>query len=179
MTEGTYIPDVSPFTPIWGQDASPAIVSYPELIAGFPCPDISIWPRTQVTSLVTQRIGSRNSGGSSHSTKKSRRRVASLAQRRAANIRERRRMYNLNEAFDKLRRKVPTFAYEKRLSRIETLRLAITYISFMTELLSGTPSNHHHHETGRRSPEIFGVHSHLHPPPIQRDFISPYNSHGI
>ena len=32
---------------------------------------------------------------------------------------------------------VPTFAYEKRLSRIETLRLAITYISFMGELLSG------------------------------------------
>ncbi|KAB7506697.1 Fer3-like protein [Armadillidium nasatum] len=31
---------------------------------------------------------------------------------------------------------VPTFAYEKRLSRIETLRLAITYISFMTELLA-------------------------------------------
>ena len=58
-------------------------------------------------------------------------------------------------AFDKLRRKVPTFAYEKRLSRIETLRLAITYIQFMTELLTGQPSspnlfssthyNHHHH----------------------------------
>lgn len=60
-----------------------------------------------------------------------------MAQRRAANIRERRRMFNLNEAFDKLRRKVPTFAYEKRLSRIETLRLAITYISFMNELLTG------------------------------------------
>lgn len=71
--------------------------------------------------------------------KKIRRRVATMAQRRAANIRERRRMYNLNEAFDKLRRKVPTFAYEKRLSRIETLRLAITYIGFMTELLHTTP----------------------------------------
>lgn len=44
-------------------------------------------------------------------------------------------MFNLNEAFDQLRKKVPTFAYEKRLSRIETLRLAIVYISFMTELL--------------------------------------------
>ena len=37
---------------------------------------------------------------------KKRRRVASLAQRRAANIRERRRMFNLNEAFDRLRNKV-------------------------------------------------------------------------
>ncbi|CAG0892727.1 unnamed protein product [Cyprideis torosa] len=78
-------------------------------------------------------MSTRSKGG----TKKPRRRVATLAQRRAANIRERRRMFNLNEAFDRLRRKVPTFAYEKRLSRIETLRLAITYISFMTELLTG------------------------------------------
>lgn len=75
-------------------------------------------------------------------------------------------MFNLNEAFDKLRRKVrvfkiiffklfsktsrffnpiifqvPTFAYEKRLSRIETLRLAITYIAFMGELLGIEPSS--------------------------------------
>jgi len=79
--------------------------------------------------------------GNHMSTKKTRRRVATIAQRRAANIRERRRMFNLNEAFDKLRRKVPTFAYEKRLSRIETLRLAITYISFMAELLDGGPTS--------------------------------------
>ena len=64
-----------------------------------------------------------------------RKRVITHAQRQAANVRERKRMFNLNEAFDRLRRKVPTFAYEKRLSRIETLRLAIVYISFMTELL--------------------------------------------
>uniref|UniRef100_A0A0A9X0L8 Protein Fer3 n=1 Tax=Lygus hesperus TaxID=30085 RepID=A0A0A9X0L8_LYGHE len=82
--------------------------------------------------------GSTGSNGSLGGQRKPRRRVATIAQRRAANIRERRRMFNLNEAFDKLRRKVPTFAYEKRLSRIETLRLAITYISFMSELLNGT-----------------------------------------
>ncbi|XP_034944733.1 protein Fer3 [Chelonus insularis] len=76
----------------------------------------------------------------SSTTKKPRRRVASVSQRRAANIRERRRMFNLNEAFDKLRKKVPTFAYEKRLSRIETLRLAITYIAFMGELLGIEPA---------------------------------------
>ncbi|XP_044590750.1 protein Fer3 isoform X2 [Cotesia glomerata] len=75
------------------------------------------------------------------SSKKPRRRVASVSQRRAANIRERRRMFNLNEAFDKLRKKVPTFAYEKRLSRIETLRLAITYIAFMDELLGIEPGS--------------------------------------
>ena len=46
-------------------------------------------------------------------------------------------MFNLNEAFDELRTKVPTFPYEKKLSRIETLRIAITYIGFMTEVVSG------------------------------------------
>ncbi|KAI5749282.1 hypothetical protein M8J76_006125 [Diaphorina citri] len=119
------------------------------LAAGYP-----VTPELWATSssvrppcMIQQRFNGRLSGhgGSSTGTngghtKKTRRRVATLAQRRAANIRERRRMFNLNEAFDKLRRKVPTFAYEKRLSRIETLRLAITYISFMSELLHGTPN---------------------------------------
>ncbi|KAJ7991634.1 hypothetical protein DPEC_G00285930 [Dallia pectoralis] len=67
-----------------------------------------------------------------------RRRSISVGQRQAANVRERKRMFSLNEAFDELRRKVPTFAYEKRLSRIETLRLAIIYITFMTDLLEST-----------------------------------------
>lgn len=45
------------------------------------------------------------------------------------------------ELTDGLLFQVPTFAYEKRLSRIETLRLAITYIAFMGELLGIEPSN--------------------------------------
>ena len=69
--------------------------------------------------------------------KPKRKRIISCEQRKAANIRERRRMTSLNEAFDKLRRTVPTFHYEKKLSRIETLKLAILYINFMTEVLSG------------------------------------------
>ena len=68
-------------------------------------------------------------------SKPKRRRIASVAQRRAANVRERKRMFSLNEAFDQLREIVPIFAYEKKLSRIETLRLAIVYIAFMTELV--------------------------------------------
>lgn len=78
-----------------------------------------------------------NCGGHGHTTSK-RRRIITVVQRQAANVRERKRMFSLNEAFDELRRKVPTFAYEKRLSRIETLRLAIVYISFMTDLLENT-----------------------------------------
>lgn len=70
---------------------------------------------------------------------------------------------------------MPTFAYEKRLSRIETLRLAITYISFMTELLAG--GGHSGHEP--RNTEIYTpVAHHLHTPQIQRDYVSPYTHNG-
>lgn len=56
-------------------------------------------------------------------------------QRFAANVRERRRMLSINSAFEHLRLHVPTFPYEKRLSKIDTLRLAIAYISLLQELL--------------------------------------------
>lgn len=57
-------------------------------------------------------------------------------QRFAANVRERRRMLSINSAFEHLRLHVPTFPYEKRLSKIDTLRLAIAYISLLRGLLS-------------------------------------------
>ncbi|PIO32308.1 hypothetical protein AB205_0028580 [Aquarana catesbeiana] len=59
--------------------------------------------------------------------------------RQAANIRERRRMLSINSAFEELRGRVPTFPYEKRLSKIDTLRLAIAYIALLSDILaSGT-----------------------------------------
>ncbi|XP_054272248.1 helix-loop-helix protein 13 isoform X4 [Macrosteles quadrilineatus] len=57
-------------------------------------------------------------------------------QRQAANIRERKRMLSINSAFDELRSHVPTFPYEKRLSKIDTLRLAIAYIALLKEVLT-------------------------------------------
>ncbi|KAM6398066.1 helix-loop-helix protein 13-like [Pluvialis apricaria] len=60
---------------------------------------------------------------------------AHLHQRHAANVRERKRMLNINSAFDELRCHVPTFPYEKRLSKIDTLRLAIAYIALLGEIL--------------------------------------------
>ncbi|KAF3428572.1 hypothetical protein E2986_06009 [Frieseomelitta varia] len=73
-------------------------------------------------------------------------------QRHAANIRERKRMLSeqivkqvvsviaifssINSAFDELRVHVPTFPYEKRLSKIDTLRLAIAYIALLREVLA-------------------------------------------
>ncbi|XP_064648384.1 helix-loop-helix protein 13-like [Lineus longissimus] len=56
-------------------------------------------------------------------------------ERHAANIRERKRMLSINSAFEELRYHVPTFPYEKRLSKIDTLRLAIAYIALLRDIL--------------------------------------------
>ncbi|KAI8793245.1 helix-loop-helix protein 2 [Biomphalaria glabrata] len=59
--------------------------------------------------------------------------------RAAANVRERKRMMSINGAFEELRLHVPTFPFEKRLSKIDTLRLAIAYIALLRDILvSGT-----------------------------------------
>ena len=52
-----------------------------------------------------------------------------------ANVRERKRMISINSAFEELRFHVPTFPFEKRLSKIDTLRLAIAYIALLKEIL--------------------------------------------
>nr|XP_018917631.1 PREDICTED: pancreas transcription factor 1 subunit alpha [Bemisia tabaci] len=58
-----------------------------------------------------------------------------MQQRQAANLRERRRMQSINDAFEGLRAHIPTLPYEKRLSKVDTLKLAIGYINFLTELV--------------------------------------------
>ncbi|XP_055375322.1 pancreas transcription factor 1 subunit alpha [Condylostylus longicornis] len=56
-------------------------------------------------------------------------------QRQAANLRERRRMQSINEAFEGLRSHIPTLPYEKRLSKVDTLKLAIGYIAFLSDIV--------------------------------------------
>lgn len=111
-----------PFPQVWNQEGAASyndIIGFQDLgenrkslltarenyktIFGFP----AIWPRSQVGNFVSQRLSSPRTAltpsnsssnpSTSANTKKTRRRVASMAQRRAANIRERRRMFNLNE----------------------------------------------------------------------------------
>lgn len=65
-----------------------------------------------------------------------------IIQRHAANMRERKRMQSINEAFEGLRHHIPTLPYEKRLSKVDTLRLAIGYIGFLTDIInSDAPQN--------------------------------------
>ena len=55
-------------------------------------------------------------------------------QRTVANVRERQRTQALNEAFNKLRKIIPTLPSDK-LSKIQTLRLAARYIDFLCQVL--------------------------------------------
>ncbi len=55
--------------------------------------------------------------------------------RMAANCRERKRMHTVNSAFDELRELVPTYPTNRKLSKIDTLRLACAYIEDLTSLL--------------------------------------------
>ena len=52
-----------------------------------------------------------------------------------ANARERCRMHMLNDALEELRRVIPGYSSDQKLSKIETLRLARNYISALTEAL--------------------------------------------
>lgn len=56
-------------------------------------------------------------------------------QRQAANARERDRTHSVNSAFSALRTLIPTEPADRKLSKIETLRLASSYISHLANML--------------------------------------------
>ncbi|KAK2851785.1 hypothetical protein Q5P01_008061 [Channa striata] len=58
-----------------------------------------------------------------------------LKQRSAANARERGRTQSVNTAFTALRTLIPTEPVDRKLSKIETLRLASSYISHLANVL--------------------------------------------
>nr|SVI23423.1 taxi A [Oiovelia cunucunumana] len=67
---------------------------------------------------------------------KSKRKAAPLSKyrRKNANARERSRMREINEAFETLRRAVP--CQDEKMTKIATLRLAMSYIAALSEALS-------------------------------------------
>ena len=55
--------------------------------------------------------------------------------REAANARERKRMNGLNDAFERLREVVPNLTTEQKMSKIETLHMAQTYIKALAGMI--------------------------------------------
>uniref|UniRef100_A0A8C6SGK4 Atonal bHLH transcription factor 7 n=1 Tax=Neogobius melanostomus TaxID=47308 RepID=A0A8C6SGK4_9GOBI len=60
----------------------------------------------------------------------------STRRRMAANARERKRMQGLNTAFDCLRKVVPQWGQDKKLSKYETLQMALSYIMALNRILT-------------------------------------------
>ncbi|XP_022191412.2 twist-related protein-like [Nilaparvata lugens] len=94
--------------------------------------------RSRSSSLNKSPLSESNCG-------KSRRRLSSHSveelqtQRVMANVRERQRTQSLNEAFASLRKIIPTLPSDK-LSKIQTLKLAARYITFLYQVLHCAPS---------------------------------------
>ncbi|XP_076579850.1 basic helix-loop-helix transcription factor scleraxis [Chaetodon auriga] len=76
----------------------------------------------------------RSSGGGGRSGRDARLSGVSQ-QRQAANARERDRTHSVNTAFTALRTLIPTEPADRKLSKIETLRLASSYISHLANVL--------------------------------------------
>lgn len=82
----------------------------------------------------------RSTGGGSPSRggkgqRQGQRRASVSKQRQAANARERDRTHSVNTAFTALRTLIPTEPADRKLSKIETLRLASSYISHLANVL--------------------------------------------
>ncbi|VDD85747.1 unnamed protein product [Enterobius vermicularis] len=67
---------------------------------------------------------------------KRRRRRATPKYRNLHATRERIRVESFNNAFAKLRALIPTLPMNKKLSKIEILRLSISYISYLEKILT-------------------------------------------
>lgn len=81
-----------------------------------------------IDGAVNPLTGKRKRGKAVPPTIKKKRRLA-------ANARERRRMQNLNQAFDRLRKYLPSLSNDRQLSKHETLQMAQTYITALYDLL--------------------------------------------
>lgn len=70
-------------------------------------------------------------------------------------------MQSINDAFEGLRTHIPTLPYEKRLSKVDTLRLAIGYIGFLTELVQTDVHSKEniHHQLGEQPRKVI-IHCH-------------------
>lgn len=81
-----------------------------------------------------------------------------IIQRFKANKKERRRTQSINQAFNELRRHIPDVPSDTKLSKIKTLRLAISYINHLSATLKGEPTANNQ-LTKDDDPSIKRVHS--------------------
>ena len=103
----------------------------------------SLSPESQNTSPRSARDIDNESPDSSKD-RKSRKNYKNMTRERRveANARERSRVHTISAAFEGLRRAVPSYSYNQKLSKLAILRIACTYINALTKLaeLDDSPS---------------------------------------
>lgn len=92
-------------------------------------------PKTEALSCSTESNNSFSSNSSNSSSTKTKPRKFSPKQRQVANQRERDRTHSVNSAFTQLRGLIPTEPVDRKLSKIEILRLAGSYINHLHSVL--------------------------------------------
>lgn len=104
----------------WGSASTSSYDSFSEESYKTASPEIQGRSKSRVTPLVLRK------------------------RRLAANARERRRMQNLNQAFDRLRTFLPQLGQDRQLSKYETLQMAQTYIMALYDILEQRDPQEHH-----------------------------------
>lgn len=112
-------------------------------------------------------------------------------QRLAANDRERTRMRVLSKAFVRLKSSLPWVPIDTKLSKLDTLKLATSYISYLTRILSQDdqdddnlevyfqpPSHHHYHQSSSKMLPSIRL-SAFDMQRIINDHLSPHACHGF
>lgn len=105
------------------------------------------------TGVATKRTKSAGNQPGKKKRDKSKRAVSwrhsSRSRRLIANARERSRIHIMSEAFDCLRRAVPCYSHDQKLSKLAILRLATSYISALAHL------NHLYEHESDKSLKLF------------------------
>ncbi|XP_061745840.1 transcription factor 15 isoform X2 [Nerophis ophidion] len=108
------------------------------------------------SELTSEQDGKSTGGEEEPATRRRKRRRRGRGggskQRQAANARERDRTQGVNTAFTALRTLIPTEPADRKLSKVETLRLACSYIAHLANVLlleaeaeaEGQPCLRHH-----------------------------------
>ncbi|XP_060076773.1 pancreas transcription factor 1 subunit alpha-like [Ylistrum balloti] len=115
-------------------------------------------------------------------TKSIKRPTKKIHQRSAANQRERRRMKSINDAFDILRDSIPTSVNaDRRLSKVDTLKLAIRYISYLADMVetSSEYSQDSHYSKSNRPQEKVIVRCHFDDYASSSDGAMGYMGHSL
>ncbi|KAK7109203.1 hypothetical protein V1264_013288 [Littorina saxatilis] len=106
-------------------------------------------------SCNTLSLSNNNNNNNNKSIHPGGKKVKKVGQRTAANMRERRRMKSINDAFETLRTCIPSSVQaERRLSKVDTLKLAIRYIGYLAEVVDTANDNDSSYGVGPRGQRV-------------------------